>query len=228
MKWMFCLLPIFFLFISCTKTEPGSPEPECRSEIDFGTILLTPDSRAFLPYNNSIDTMFFKNAEGEEFHFFRLSDLETNLLLHQIFAPCPNDASFETRQIFKRESFVLLFEGADEETRVFLNFQISALPSDDPKVLLIFDEFNMALFKKGVNPYSMQIITDFRGNKDRAQPLFLSPSFADSLELNGKFFYDVYSEFGLDTTRAIHYSPDVGLAGFRDELGQLWHFDRFN
>jgi len=217
------IILLTLLAISCAKEETPSVAPACCDPVFLGQYLLMPGSRNAIPYQADA-TLYFKDESGNEVAFtlrndddgYDTTDMGTG-------RNCPCDTNFIQTLKASGDAYYYFLKQPDLSFDIRFLITLSTYPFHGDEYLAadileisIQDPNDTTSFGG-----ALLVLVDPRNLTEEYLKWYKAAP-ADSLQLSGITFYDVYAE----EDSLVFYNYEKGLVAFKDRQDKLWVLDR--
>lgn len=200
------------LLINC-----GSESEECPSVgTNLGSKSLDPESERFQPYEQD-EIISLTSLENEVIEL-TVTNLNSEPDLLNVRKNC-TDGFTSVSDYYTGENQLVTIVSDDQSISISIEVDVNStfIPFSEVEGVL-FDYFQASLFHNQVGAL-ISLVTSKRGNDDdprliaRLEDLRQEFLYAETLELNGKSFSEVY--YTSDSPTALYFSLDIGVIGLK-------------
>lgn len=226
-KSLLYFLIALFLTTSCAKEKDESlinpSAPECCDVEHLGSFNLMPSSRESIPYQEDVNLIFKNEFNNEVLFAFRNGLYGYDSTDNSTSQECPCNPAFNQTMKAKGDtySYLLAEPQGTLNVRFYISLSVRMFHGEEN---LIADILDVSLSEEqDTSSYGglYTLLVDRRNLSDDYVKWYNTMP-ADSVEMLGKTFYNVYS----DEEGIAWYNYDKGLVAFKDRENKLWVFDR--
>ncbi len=217
---------VHILALVAVLTWSCNPKSECM-DIDYGTYWLMDSIASPFPYKQG-DTLFFKEASGQELMFIMPSYTHSGLVYWNDYSQDleEGDCAGKAKIISRREEKIVNFRSDSLNYFVICQYFVNSKIVDNKPVF--FDVINATIFQMpNFSNWGTYIghLADDRGNDVSFIDTTLSYTLEADQVLGMKEFHNVYSKYDPDGSE-LHFNHELGVVAFRERNNPLWVLDR--